>query len=150
MHPIVIVGSGFSGLCMAIRLRRAGIHDFIVLEKGDDVGGTWRDNTYPGCACDVESHLYSYSFEPNPTWTRRFAPQREILAYLRHCADKYGVRPHIRFGVELLGADLDATNTTWRLRLRRGDGEETLTARALVLGASSSCSGRTPGSVTTR
>jgi cation diffusion facilitator CzcD-associated flavoprotein CzcO len=131
MHPIVIVGSGFAGLCMAIRLRRAGVHDFVVLEKGDDVGGTWRDNTYPGCACDVESHLYSYSFEPNPAWTRRFAPQREILAYLRHCADKYGVRPHIRFGVELVGADYDADDATWRLRLQN---DERLTARALVLG----------------
>jgi cation diffusion facilitator CzcD-associated flavoprotein CzcO len=127
-HPIVIVGSGFAGLCMAIRLRRAGITDFVVLEKGDDVGGTWRDNTYPGCACDVESHLYSFSFEPNPRWTRAFAPQREILAYLRHCADKYEIRPHVRFGAEVVGADFDGV---WTVRLRDGS---SIVARALVLG----------------
>ena len=78
---VVIVGTGFSGLCMAIRLKQSGVDDFVILERADDVGGTWRDNHYPGCACDVQSHLYSYSFEPNPDWSRQFAPQPEIWAY---------------------------------------------------------------------
>ena len=83
---MAIVGSGFAGLGMAIRLREAGIEDFVVLEKADDVGGTWRDNSYPGCACDVPSHLYSFSFAPNPEWTSTFSPQPEIWDYLRGCA----------------------------------------------------------------
>src|SRR2546423_15705837 len=80
----IIIGSGFGGLGMAIRLRQAGLTSFVILERGTEVGGTWRDNDYPGCACDVQSHLYSFSFEPNPKWSRMFAPQAEILAYLRH------------------------------------------------------------------
>src|SRR5579871_6416819 len=81
---VVIVGAGFAGLGMAIRLKQAGIHDFTVLEASDRLGGTWRDNTYPGVACDIPAHLYCYSFEPNPNWSRFFAPQEEILAYLEH------------------------------------------------------------------
>ena len=88
---IAIVGAGFSGLGMAIRLRRQGIEDFVVLERADDVGGTWRDNTYPGCACDVPSHLYSFSFAPNPEWSQTYSPQPEIRAYLQRCASEYGV-----------------------------------------------------------
>jgi cation diffusion facilitator CzcD-associated flavoprotein CzcO len=130
-HPIVIVGSGFAGLCMAIRLRQAGITDFVVLEKGDDVGGTWRDNTYPGCACDVESHLYSFSFEPNPRWSRMFAPQGEILEYLKHCADKYGIRPHIRFRSEVLRAEFIEREGRWRIETRGGD---VYRARYVILG----------------
>ena len=99
---VLIVGSGFAGLGMAIRLKQAGIDDFVLLEQADDVGGTWRDNHYPGCACDVPSQLYSFSFEPWPKWTRDFAPQGEILEYLQHCADKYGLRPHIRFGARVV------------------------------------------------
>ena len=98
---IVIIGSGFSGLCMAIRLKQAGHHNFVILEKNDDLGGTWRDNQYPGCACDVPSHMYSFSFELNPDWSRMFAPQEEIWAYLRRCADKYGVAAHIHYGREV-------------------------------------------------
>src|ERR671930_472180 len=86
---VVIVGTGFSGLGMAIKLKEAGIDDFVVLEKDADLGGTWRDNTYPGCACDVPSLMYSFSFEQNPNWSRMFAEQQEISAYLQHCADKY-------------------------------------------------------------
>src|SRR3954464_8167435 len=93
---VIVIGTGFSGLGMAIRLKQAGINDFLILEKDDGVGGTWRANHYPGAACDVQSHLYSFSFEPNPRWTREFAPQREILAYLEHCADKYHLRQHLR------------------------------------------------------
>src|SRR6476620_9222201 len=95
---IVIIGSGFGGIGTAIRLKQEGIEDFLILERANDVGGVWRDNTYPGCACDVQSHLYSLSFVPNPDWTHSFSPQAEIWDYLRKCARDYGVLPHIRFG----------------------------------------------------
>src|SRR5512133_1068722 len=83
---VAVVGGGFGGLGTAIRLRQEGVHDFLVFERSADVGGTWRDNTYPGCACDVPSHLYSFSFAPNPRWTRSFSAQPEIWNYLRDCA----------------------------------------------------------------
>src|ERR1700716_252934 len=104
---VAIVGSGFAGLGMAIRLKQAGIEDFVVLERAEDVGGTWRDNTYPGCACDVPSHLYSFSFAPNPNWSRSYSPQAEIWNYLRDCAQRYGILPHVRFGHEVLEAAWD-------------------------------------------
>src|SRR2546429_683038 len=107
MHSVVIVGSGFSGLGMAIALKKAGRHDFVILEKDDDLGGTWRDNTYPGCACDIPSHLYSFSFAPHPGWSRMYPRQQEIWDYLRRCADRYGLRPHIRYGVEVNSAEWD-------------------------------------------
>src|SRR5271155_6053270 len=88
---IAIVGSGFSGLGMAIRLKQEGMHDFVVLERADDLGGTWRDNTYPGCACDVPSILYSLTDEQNPHWSRLFAPAAEIWEYLRELAERPGV-----------------------------------------------------------
>src|SRR5690242_12099140 len=100
-HAVLIVGAGFAGLGMAIRLRQDGIDDFAILERADAVGGTWRDNRYPGCACDVPSHLYSYSFEPNPRWTRAYAPWHEIRDYLEHCVRQYGLGPHLRFGAAL-------------------------------------------------
>ena len=89
---IAIIGSGFSGLGMAIRLKQAGMNDFVVLERAGEVGGTWQANTYPGCACDVPSHLYSFSFAPNPDWTQTYSTQPEIWAYLRRVADDFGVR----------------------------------------------------------
>ena len=88
---IAIIGSGFAGIGMAIRLKRLGYRSFTIYEAAGDLGGTWRDNTYPGAACDVPSHLYSFSFEANPSWSRAFSHQDEILAYLKHCACKYGV-----------------------------------------------------------
>jgi cation diffusion facilitator CzcD-associated flavoprotein CzcO len=109
---VLIVGTGFSGLGMAIRLKQAGV-DFIVLERADDLGGTWRDNHYPGCACDVQSHLYSYSFEPNPEWSRQFAPQPETWAYLRKCATKYGIGPQIRYNANVVNARFDEASSTW-------------------------------------
>jgi cation diffusion facilitator CzcD-associated flavoprotein CzcO len=112
---VIIVGTGFAGLGTAIKLKQAGIHDFVVLEKEDEIGGTWRDNTYPGCACDVPSLMYSFSFEQNPNWSRLFAEQEEIQEYLRHCARKYDVRKHIRFGVEFTGAEWDETERTWHV-----------------------------------
>jgi cation diffusion facilitator CzcD-associated flavoprotein CzcO len=127
-HQVAIIGTGFSGLGMAIALRRAGLTDFVVLEKAGEIGGTWRDNSYPGCACDVESHLYSFSFAPNPGWTRRFAPQAEILDYLKDCARRHGVLPHIRFHQEVEEARFDERDASWEIRT--GDG--TWRARVLV------------------
>ncbi len=128
---VAIVGSGFSGLGMAIALEKAGRRSYVVLEKGDDVGGTWRENTYPGCACDVPSHLYSFSFEPNPGWSRMFPTQPEILDYLRRCAAKYGVRPKLRLGARLERAVFDEAEQRWELALAGG---ERLRARVLVSG----------------
>jgi cation diffusion facilitator CzcD-associated flavoprotein CzcO len=130
-ETIVIVGTGFAGLGMAIRLKRAGIHDFVVLEQADGVGGTWRANHYPGAACDVESHLYSFSFAPNAGWSRRFAPQAEILAYLERCTDDYGIRPHIRFGTAVRSARFDDRRGTWTIETSDG---RRLEARAIVTG----------------
>jgi cation diffusion facilitator CzcD-associated flavoprotein CzcO len=127
----IIVGAGFSGLCAGIQLRRAGIEDFVILEKADRVGGTWRDNSYPGAACDIPSHLYSYSFEPNPRWSRAYGGQPEILAYLEHCADAYGLRPHLRLGAEVERATYDDASGTWTVGVRGG---AALVARALILG----------------
>lgn len=125
-----MIGAGFSGLGAAISLRRAGHHDFVVLERSRDVGGTWWDNTYPGCRCDVPSNLYSYSFLPNPDWPETFSPQSEIQAYLRRCAEDEGVVDHIRFGVSLDRAEWDEAAVAWRLHT--SDGE--LLADRLVTG----------------
>lgn len=107
------MGTGFGGIGMGIALRQAGYDDFIILDKEDDLGGTWRDNQYPGCACDVPSPLYSYSFEPNPDWSRLFAPQREIWAYLRNCARKYGLEAHIRYGSVVEQMHWDEDERRW-------------------------------------
>src|SRR5687768_10077679 len=93
---VAIVGAGFSGLGMAIRLKQEGIEDFVVLERAEEVGGTWYANTYPGCACDVPSHLYSYSFAPNPDWSQTYSKQPEIEAYLKGCCERFGIDPHLR------------------------------------------------------
>ncbi|GAA3259383.1 flavin-containing monooxygenase [Nonomuraea helvata] len=114
MSPsVAIIGAGFGGLCMAIQLERAGIRSYTVFEKADGLGGTWRDNSYPGAGCDIPSHLYSYSFEKYASWTRRYPEQPEILEYLEHCADKYDVRRKIRFGAEVERAAFDGT--TWQV-----------------------------------
>src|SRR3569833_4048276 len=105
---------------MAIQLKKAGFADFVVLEKDDDLGGTWRDNRYPGCACDVPSPMYSFSYELNPGWSRMFAPQQEILAYLRRCADKYDLAPHLRYGAAVDSLEWDADARHWRVALRDG------------------------------
>jgi cation diffusion facilitator CzcD-associated flavoprotein CzcO len=128
---IAIVGSGFAGLGMAIHLERAGSDDYVILERATDLGGTWRDNSYPGCACDVESHLYSFSFALNPDWTRRFAPQAEIQAYLKRCAQRFGINPHNRFGHEVLGATWDDGAREWSIDTTRG----TIRASVLVSGS---------------
>jgi cation diffusion facilitator CzcD-associated flavoprotein CzcO len=116
---------------MAIRLKQAGIHDFTILEADDGVGGTWRANHYPGAACDVPSHLYSFSFEKNPSWSRSYGLQREILAYLEHCADKYGLRPHIQLKTEVVAAKFDDDAQLWEVRTNDG---KTRRARVVVSG----------------
>lgn len=118
---VVIVGTGFAGIGMAIELRKQGREDFVILEKADEVGGTWRDNTYPGCACDIQSHMYSYSFEQNPDWTRSFSKQPEIWDYLRRVARKYDLYRFIRFGQEMTGAHWDAGQRRWHVSTEAGE-----------------------------
>jgi cation diffusion facilitator CzcD-associated flavoprotein CzcO len=128
-YGVAVIGSGFSGIAAAIALKRAGLDDLVVLERGDAVGGTWRDNHYPGCACDVPSHLYSFSFAPRPDWSRVFAPQAEIRAYLERCADQHDVRRHLRLRTEIVEAAWDDGAARWTLRARSG---ERFVARAVV------------------
>ena len=118
---VVIVGAGFGGLCMAIKLREQGNDNFVVLEKGHDVGGTWRDNSYPGCACDVQSHMYSYSFAPKTDWSKRYAPWNEIQNYILDTTEKFGVRPFCRFGQEVNSAVFDEDTGTWTVKTKSGD-----------------------------
>ena len=98
---VLILGAGMSGILAGIQLKEAGISTFEILEMGDSVGGTWRDNTYPGLSCDVPAHSYDYTFEPNWRWKSTYAEGSEIHAYFKHCADKYGVTPHVRFGTRI-------------------------------------------------
>jgi cation diffusion facilitator CzcD-associated flavoprotein CzcO len=125
-----IVGSGFAGLCAAIKLDEAGRPDYLVLERNRELGGTWQANTYPGCACDVPSHLYSFSFAPNPGWTRTFSSQPEILDYLKQVADRYGVTSRIRFETPMTGGAWDDETGRWTLDTPAGS----FTADYLVLG----------------
>jgi cation diffusion facilitator CzcD-associated flavoprotein CzcO len=126
--PIAIVGAGLGGIGLAIKMREAGFDELMILERADDLGGTWRANTYPGCACDVPSHLYSYSFAPNPDWSRTYGRQPEILDYIRAVATEHDVVRHIRFGTELLDARWDEQRSLWRIETSRG----TLTADFLL------------------
>ena len=117
---VAIVGAGMSGLCMGIKLKQAGIDSFTIYEKAADLGGTWRDNRYPGLVCDIPSRYYQYSFEPNPDWSRLLSPAPEIHAYLARVADKYGLRRHITFGTEITSARFE----DGRWRIERSDGEQ--------------------------
>ncbi|MBW0089703.1 NAD(P)/FAD-dependent oxidoreductase [Pseudonocardia sp. KRD-184] len=126
---VAIVGSGFAGLGAAVTLAQAGRTDVVILEKGSSVGGTWRDNTYPGCACDVQSHLYSFSFAPNPDWTRTFARQPEIRAYLESIVDRFDLRGKLRFGREVTAMEWDGA----RWAVTTADGS-VVHARAVVWG----------------
>ncbi|MDO8838445.1 MAG: NAD(P)/FAD-dependent oxidoreductase [Parvibaculum sp.] len=128
---VAILGAGAAGLCMAIKLRNAGIDNITILEKGPSVGGTWRDNTYPGSGCDVPSMLYSYSFEPKADWSRKFAGQAEIVDYFEGVARKYGLMPHIRFNTEVTEARFDEEAGLWRIRTATG---EEFAANVLVSG----------------
>ena len=117
---VAIVGAGFGGLGMAIRLKQSGSDDFVVFERDGDIGGTWWANTYPGCQCDIPSHLYSYSFAPNPEWTRTYPLQPEIRDYLRECAVRFGVRDHIRFNCPVERAEWDDDAGVWQLETADG------------------------------
>lgn len=127
---VLIVGAGFAGLGTAIRLLQSGIDDFVILERGDRVGGTWRDNTYPGAACDIPSVLYSYSFAPNPHWSRAYSGGAEILRYIEGLVDRYGLHRHIRFGEDVTALNFDEDSGTWTADVRSGT---TYTARAAVM-----------------
>ncbi|MGD9601245.1 MAG: flavin-containing monooxygenase [Gammaproteobacteria bacterium] len=128
-HRIVIIGAGGGAICMAINLKRAGIHDFVMLEKSGGIGGTWWHNQYPGAECDVQSHLYSYSFEPKLDWSRPFAGQAEILEYLNHCVDKYDVRRHVRLHTQVTGLTWQEAAGRWQIEAAGGD---TLAAQVVV------------------
>ena len=127
---VAIVGSGFAGIGMGHRLKEAGMHDFAILERGEDVGGTWWWNSYPGCQCDIPSHLYSFSFALNPDWTRTYSMQEEIHRYLRGCAERFGLLPHVRFGHEVKKAAWNDEEGRWDLDTTAGP----LTARVLIGG----------------
>ena len=118
---IAVIGAGFGGLAAVIELKKRGYDDIVVLEKADDVGGVWRENTYPGAACDVPSPFYSFSFAPNPRWPHRFSRQPAILDYARHVADTFDVRRHVRFGTEVTAAAYDADTGKWTVQLSSGD-----------------------------
>jgi cation diffusion facilitator CzcD-associated flavoprotein CzcO len=130
----VIIGSGFSGLGMGIALQKQGfgVDDFVILEKADDIGGTWRDNTYPGCACDIPSHMYSFSFEPKPDWRHMWSFQPEIFDYLKGVADKYGLRRYVRFGSHVNRAHWDDAEMRWHVFTAAG---QEYVAQFLISGA---------------
>jgi len=130
--PVLILGAGFSGIDMGIKLKQAGIENFTILERADEVGGTWRDNSYPGAGCDVHSHLYSFSFEPNPDWSRAFSGWKEILEYIKDITDKHNLRPHIKFNKEVVRAEFDEQKGLWTVETADG---ETYVARAVVSAA---------------
>jgi 4-hydroxyacetophenone monooxygenase len=131
MH-VVVIGAGISGICTAIKLSQLGI-PYTVLEKNDRIGGTWLENDYPGAGVDTPSHLYSYSFDPSPSWSRYYAKQPEILTYLQGVVQRHGIESDIRFGVEVIRATYDAVSTQWALEVREPDGSTNIrTATALI------------------
>jgi len=117
---IGILGAGFGGIGMAIRLKQAGIEDFVIWERDDGLGGTWWANSYPGCQCDIPSHLYSFSFAPNPEWTRTYPLQPELKRYLRSVADRFGIADHVHIGCEVTAAQWDDAAGVWRIETARG------------------------------
>ena len=129
--PILIVGTGFAGLCQGIKLREAGCDDFIIIERAADIGGVWRDNSYPGIECDVPSHFYSFSFRPNPNWTKVFPKGAEILEYLKACATEAHLYPHIHFNTDMLDARWDEAAGHWLVKTSR----ETYEAKILIAAA---------------
>lgn len=130
---VAIIGAGLGGLCAGIKLKEAGLDDFVILEKGDRVGGTWRDNSYPGCACDTPVALYQFSFAPSLDWSHLFPRAAEVQRYTEHLADAYGLRPHLRLGEETTSAVWDDTRACWRVRTRGGATRE-VTAIVPALG----------------
>jgi cation diffusion facilitator CzcD-associated flavoprotein CzcO len=140
----LIVGAGFGGLCAAIKLAEDGEHDFVVIEKGGDVGGTWRDNTYPGAACDVPSQLYSFSFAPNPDWSMSYSPQSEIQAYLQRVARESGVLDRFVFDTLVADAAWDEESQRWIVRAEGPTGETTYAARTMIAGPGALSAPRLP------
>lgn len=129
--PIAVIGAGFAGIGAAIRLKAAGIRSFTIFERADEIGGTWRDNTYPGCACDVPSHVYSFSFEQNPDWTHAYAPGEEIQRYLLGCVERHGLRAHLRLRTAITAARFEPEAGRWLLETSAGD---TVAARVVIAG----------------
>src|SRR3954466_1817595 len=121
MTSVAVVGGGFGGVGAVVMLKRAGYDDVTVFEKGERVGGVWHHNTYPGAACDVPSHLYEFSFAPNPRWSRRYAPQAEIQAYLEDVARSHGVRERVRTSTEVESARWDEARSRWTLQTSAGE-----------------------------
>lgn len=128
-YHTIVVGAGFSGIGTAIKLDQAGLGDYLMIEAGDGVGGTWHWNTYPGIAVDIPSFSYQFSFEQRPDWTRTYAPGNELKAYAEHCVDKYGIRSKIRFNTKVLAAEFDDEHALWRVQTDPGG---VVTARFLV------------------
>lgn len=128
-YHTAIIGAGFAGLGAAIKLKESTNHSIIIFERASDVGGTWRDNTYPGCGCDVPSHLYSFSFEMNPSWSRSFSKQPEILNYIRHCSRKYKIEEHIQYNTEIKHLFFDENQGYWILTDQRGN---SISARVVI------------------
>ena len=126
----VIIGAGFAGLGTAIRLQQEGIDDMVILERDEQVGGTWRDNQYPGAACDIPSNLYSYSFAPNPDWSRSFSGAREILGYIHHLVNQFDLARYIRFGTNVTGLNWDQDRGVWEATT---EGGETYYAKTVVM-----------------
>ena len=120
-HAVIVVGAGFSGIGMAARMKEMGIDDFVVLDRGNDLGGTWRDNAYPGAACDVPSNLYSYSFALNPEWTSSFPSQGEIWDYIRGCEERFEIGDHLRFSLTIDEARFDEGAKEWVVRAKSGE-----------------------------
>jgi len=129
---VAIIGAGFAGVGAGIKLREKGQSSFVIFERATEIGGTWRDNTYPGCACDIPSFLYSYSFEPNHDWSRTFSRQGEILEYLKGCAEKYDILPHIQFNTSISKIRFDEGAGQWHIYDE--EGRETI-ARSVISAA---------------
>ena len=141
-QDVAIIGAGLAGLCMAIELKRTGTNAFTVFEKASEVGGVWRENRYPGAACDSPANLYSYSFEPHDRSTRRYATQPEILGYLKRCARKHGIESHLKLGTEITHVTFDEDAEVWRLRTASGEEHR---ARAVVTASGQLSHPRLPG-----
>ena len=130
-YAIGIIGAGFAGLVAALRLKKSGYNNFIIFERAAEVGGTWRDNTYPGCACDVASPLYCFADEPNPHWSRLYSTQPQILNYMKWVVEKNGLNSHIQYNTEIVDAHFQTASGTWKLT---DAGGRSVTVSILILG----------------
>ncbi len=139
-HEVAIIGAGLSGIGMGAALKRAGIEDFAIYERASDVGGTWRDNTYPGVGVDIPTFAYQFSYELKPDWSRVFARGAEVKQYVDDYVAKYGIRPHIEFDADVTARTWDEDEQLWRLSLNGGERE--VTARFVVVGRSARSSTR--------